>query len=57
MLDKYYINRAYGIIVDFFYQALSTFLLILDLFEHIFEHINAPLSGLYYNIEKYRSED
>ena len=34
--------------------ALLTFYLILELFEHIFKHINCLLSGLYY---KCRSEE
>ena len=37
--------------------ALSTFLLILDLFEHILEHSNGPLSGLFWRTEKCRTGD
>ena len=40
-----------------FFIALSTFLLILELFEHILEHINGPLSGLFWRREKCRTED
>ena len=39
-------------------QGLSAFFyLFYNFFEHILEHINGPLSGLYYNTEKYRSDE
>ena len=37
--------------------SLSTFFLILELFKHIFEHINCPLSGLIFITDKCRPED
>ena len=56
---RYYIYRAYSTIADLFYRAYSIedLFTYFDLLEHIFEHINAPLSVLYYNTEKCRSKD
>ena len=42
----------------YIYRAItfSTFLVILDLFKHIFEHIKRPLSGLSWTAEIYKPE-
>ena len=56
----YYIYRAYSIFVNLFFSGINNcqpLILFLSFFEHIFEHINCPLSGLIFIADKCRSED
>ena len=39
------------------YAIVDLFFLFWNFFEHIFEPINAPLSGLFWDTEKCRTED